>query len=92
MRSEKGITFIALILIVVLLIVLAGITIALVVTNENAETQPQSTIDFEPVVTEPINLDSENVVEEVIEESEEEPEEDVTEDAENTIIDATILQ
>lgn len=34
MRSEKGITLVALILIIILLLVLAGLTVALVLSNE----------------------------------------------------------
>lgn len=37
MRSEKGITLVALILIIVLLVVLAGISFAIVITNESDE-------------------------------------------------------
>jgi len=43
MRSQKGITLVALILIIVALIILAGISINLVLSNEKKENMKQST-------------------------------------------------
>lgn len=51
MRSEKGITLVALILIIILLLVLAGLTVALVLSNETEAPaiNPGTTIVETPV-------------------------------------------
>ncbi len=52
MKSEKGITLVALILIIVLLLVLAAVTVALVLSNETeapAVEPGTSIVDQEPV-------------------------------------------
>ena len=50
----------------VLLIVLAGITIALVVTNENAETETQN-VGYPTVVNQEVNLDTEETTVDTVE-------------------------
>lgn len=66
MRSEKGITLVALILIIVVLVILAGISISLVVNNEtnNVEIDPNNNqINQEPEVSSVVDNTTENVVE-----------------------------
>ncbi len=45
MRNEKGITLVALILIIVVLLILAGISIMLVVNNETDEKTPNNSLN-----------------------------------------------
>ena len=68
MKSEKGITLVALILIIVLLLVLDAVTVALVLSNETeapAVEPGTSVVDQTPVVDETVTdeNDIENTVE-----------------------------
>ena len=68
MKSEKGITLVALILIIVLWLVLAAVTVALVLSNETeapAVEPGTSVVDQTPVVDETVTdeNDIENTVE-----------------------------
>ena len=60
MRNEKGITLIALILSVIVLIVLAAVSVTLMLSNENDETYPK-----DPVLTDERVFGGENTVEDL---------------------------
>ena len=65
MKSEKGITLVALILIIVLLLVLAAVTVALVLSNETeapAVEPGTSVVDQTPVVDETVTDENDIVI------------------------------
>lgn len=71
MRNEKGITLVALILIIVVLVILAGISISLVVNNEadKLEIDPKGQVTENIVdnnAGEVVNPETENVEEDVV--------------------------
>lgn len=67
MRNEKGITLIALILIIVVLLILAGISISLVVNNEANQVtiEPNNQINEESRVEAEYDMEGFNTVNEV---------------------------
>ena len=101
MKNQKGITLIALIFIVVVLLVLACISIALVLNNEqNVVLNPENVeedISGEEVGEEDIDYyledeifeDGEDAEDNIVEEIEEEVEEEVEEETNTTVEDAS---
>lgn len=100
MRNERGITLVALILIIVVLLILAGISISLVVNNEANQVtiEPNNQVNTEPRIEaqyEMEGFDNVNEVQEALNEIDDNDlsniidEDDVvgTETTENTVVD-----
>ena len=90
MKNEKGITLVALILIIVVLLILAGISISLVVNNEANQVtiEPNNQVNTEPRVEAQYDMEGFNNVNEVQDALNEIDDEDlnniIDEDVENT--------
>lgn len=88
MRNERGITLVALILIIVVLLILAGISISLVVNNEANQVtiEPNNQIDEGPRVEAEYDMEGFNNVNEVKEKLNEVDDSDL-----NNIIDVNVV-
>ncbi len=94
MRNEKGITLVALILIIVVLLILAGISISLVVNNEANQVTitPNDQINTEPDLEAQYNMQEADDVNEAQDDLDnEELNNTIDEDVVNTGVDANTV-